>query len=130
YHIGGSIPDRGDLLLQTPESLRRMLNLDVRVGHEALSIDRAVRTVAVRDTHTGRLYTEPYDTLVVCPGALPARPPLPGADHPRLFVLRTMDDMDRIKAGVDGGATRAVVIGGGYIGVELAEAFRARGLTV
>ncbi len=130
YHIGGAISDREALLLQTPSSLRRMLNLDVRVGHEALSINRAERTVTVREADTGRVYTEAYDRLVLCTGARPVRPPLPGADHPRLFVLRHVDDMDRIKAVVDGGAKRAVVIGGGYVGVELAEAFRVRGLEV
>ncbi len=130
YHISGVIPDRDNLLLQTPESLKQSLNLDVRIGHEVLSIDRMQRTVTVREVAGGREYAEPYDALVLCPGATPLRPNLPGIDHPRVFVLRNIDDMDRIKAVVDAGAQSAVVIGGGYIGVEMAENLRVRGITV
>ncbi len=130
YHIGGSIQERDALLLQTPESLGAMLDLDVRIGHEAVSIDRQARTVRVRQVESGRTYTESYDKLVLCPGAQPLRPPLPGIDHRRVFVLRNVDDMDQIKAVVDGGAQAAVVIGGGYIGVEMAENLRERGLDV
>ena len=130
YHIGGVIGDRERLLLQTPESLRELLNLDVRVGHEVTGIDRERRQVTVVDHGTGGTYEEEYDKLVLCPGAAPVCPPLPGVEHPRVMVLRNVEDMDRIKAVVDGGARAAVVIGGGYIGVEMAEAFRERGLQV
>lgn len=130
YHVGGAIKERDRLLLQTPESLRRMLNLDVRVGVEVLTIDRAAKTVRVREKSDGREYDEPYEKLVLAPGAAPLRPALPGIDHALVFVLRNIADMDRIKAVVDKGAKTAVVIGGGYIGVEMAENLKARGLEV
>ncbi|MFH0880209.1 MAG: FAD-dependent oxidoreductase [Lentisphaerota bacterium] len=130
YHIGGVIKDRSQLLLQTPESLKASLNLDVRTSHEVIGIDRAARRVRVRETATGREYDETYETLALCPGATPLRPDLPGLNHPRIYVLRNMSDMDAIKAAVDGGAQSAVVIGGGYIGVEMAENLRHRGLKV
>lgn len=130
YHIGGAIEDRESLLLQTPQSLRASLNLEVRVGHEVTGIDRAAQRVSVREVASGREYDEAYDALVLCPGATPVRPALPGIDHPRVFVLRNIDDMDRIKAVVDAGARKAVVIGAGYIGVEMAEGLKQRGLGV
>ncbi len=130
YHIGGDIKERAALLLQTPESLKTSLNLDVRTGHEVLTIDRANKWVTVRNRASDNEYQENYDKLVLCQGANPVRPPLPGIDHPRLFTLRNIPDMDAIKAVVDQGAQSAVVIGGGYIGVEIAEALRQRGLQV
>jgi NADPH-dependent 2,4-dienoyl-CoA reductase/sulfur reductase-like enzyme/peroxiredoxin family protein/rhodanese-related sulfurtransferase/TusA-related sulfurtransferase len=130
YHIGGVIAERDDLLLQTPESLKASLNLDVRTGHEVTALDRARKSVRIRELATGRDYDETYDKLVLAPGALPLRPYLPGLDHPKIFVLRNIADMDQIKAVVDGGAKSVIVIGGGYIGVEMAENFRERGLTV
>ncbi len=130
YHIGGKIADRDQLLLQTPQSLAATLNLDVRIGAEVEAIDRAARQVRVRELATGRTYTEAYDKLVLAPGAAPLRPPLPGIDHPRICVLRNIADMDRIKALLERGAQAAVVIGGGYIGVEMAENLRERGLAV
>ncbi len=130
YHIGGEIEKRSDLLLQTPTSLADTLALEVRTGHEVVGIDRDAHVVAVRDLATGEQYTEPYDKLVLATGATPLRPPLPGVDHARVFTLRSIPDMDAIKAVVDGGATRAVVVGGGYIGLEVAEALRHRGLEV
>jgi NADPH-dependent 2,4-dienoyl-CoA reductase/sulfur reductase-like enzyme/rhodanese-related sulfurtransferase len=128
YHIGGAIPDRDSLLLQTPESLGRSLALDVRTGQDVIRIDRDAKEVEVRDLARDRAYRESYDKLVLCPGADPIRPPIPGADHPRVDVLRNIPDMDRIIARLDGDATSAVVVGGSYIGLELAEAFRTRGL--
>jgi NADPH-dependent 2,4-dienoyl-CoA reductase/sulfur reductase-like enzyme/rhodanese-related sulfurtransferase len=127
YHIGGEISERHSLLLQTPESLAQALALDVRIDHEVTHIDRAAKKVEVRDLRGNRTFREPYDKLVLCPGADPIRPPIPGADHPRVFVLRNIPDMDRIIEGLEG-ASRAVVIGGSYIGLEVAEAFRARAL--
>lgn len=128
YHIGGAIPERESLLLQTPESLRRSLALDVRTGQEVLRIDRDAKALEVRDLDQDRTYRESYDKLVLCPGAEPIRPPIPGADNPRVDVLRNIPDMDRIIARLGEGATTAVVVGGSYIGLELTEAFRARGL--
>ena len=128
YHIGGAIPERESLLLQTPESLRKSLALDVRTEHEVLGIDRDAKEVEVRDLTQERTYRESYDKLVLCPGAEPVRPPIPGADDPRVDVLRNIPDMDRIIARLDADATSAAIVGGSYIGLELAEAFRSRGL--
>ena len=130
YHVGGVIADRNDLLLQTPQSLKASLNLEVRAGHEVRSVNRKAHTLHVAELVTGREYDEPYDKLVLAPGATPIRPPLPGIDHPRILTLRNIDDMGRIKALVDDGAKHAVVIGGGYIGVEMAENLMTRGLHV
>ena len=130
YHIGGDIRDREHLLLQTPESLKASLNLDVRTAHRVQSIDRAAKKIVVRDRDADQVYEETYDKLVLCPGASPIRPPLPGMDLPRVFVLRNVVDMDIIKREVDQGAKRAVVIGGGYIGVEMAENLRHRRMDV
>ena len=127
YHVGGVIADRNDLLLQTPQSLKASLNLEVRAGHEVRSVNRKAHTLHVVELVTGMEYDEPYDKLVLAPGATPIRPPLPGINHPRILTLRNIDDMDRIKALVDDGAKHAVVIGGGYIGVEMAENLRTRG---
>ncbi len=128
YHIGGVIQDRDSLLLQTPESLAKALALDVRTGQDVIHIDRGAKEVQVRDLAQGRTYRESYDKLVLCPGAEPVRPPVPGADDPRVDVLRNIPDMDRIIAQLDKGATSAVIVGGSYIGLELTEAFRDRGL--
>jgi NADPH-dependent 2,4-dienoyl-CoA reductase/sulfur reductase-like enzyme/peroxiredoxin family protein/TusA-related sulfurtransferase/rhodanese-related sulfurtransferase len=126
YHIGGVITERDRLLVQTPESLHARLNLDVRVRSEVTAIDRAAKTVSVRDLARGHTYTEFYDALVLSPGAEPIRPPLPGIDLPQVKSLRSLDDMDAIKAVVDNDKpAHAVVIGGGYIGLEMAEALRA-----
>ncbi|HEY5247695.1 MAG TPA: FAD-dependent oxidoreductase, partial [Dermatophilaceae bacterium] len=119
YYIGGDIPDRDALLLQTPESLRDSLALDVRIGHQVLSVDRPTRTVTVRETTTGRQYIEPYDKLILATGASPLRPPLPGIDHPRIRTLRSIPDMDAIIDVLHAGTASAVVIGGGYIGLEM-----------
>ena len=128
YHIGREIPDRDSLLLQTPESLAKSLALDVRTGQEVVRIDRDAQEVEVRDEKQGRTYRESYDKLVLCLGAEPIRPPIPGADDPRVDVLRNIPDMDHIISHLDRGASSAVVVGGSYIGLELTEAFRARGL--
>jgi NADPH-dependent 2,4-dienoyl-CoA reductase/sulfur reductase-like enzyme/rhodanese-related sulfurtransferase len=128
YHIGGAIPDRESLLLQTPESLAKSLGLNVRTGQDVIRIDRDAKEVEVRDLRQERTYRESYDTLVLCPGAQPVRPPIPGADDPRVDVLRDIADMDRIIAQLEKGASSAVIVGGSYIGLELAEAFRSRGL--
>ncbi|MBK9714069.1 MAG: FAD-dependent oxidoreductase [Kouleothrix sp.] len=130
YHIGGDIQDRERLLVVTPEHLRTTLNLDVRTEHEVLAIDRAAKLVSVRERATGRTYAEAYDSLVLALGGEPIRPPVPGVDHPRIFTLRSIPDMDRIIARLEAGARRAVVIGASYIGAEMVEALRRRGLAV
>ncbi len=132
YHIGEVIADRDRLLLQTPQSLHESLALDVRTGHDVVAIDADAKTVTVRDLETGEELTEAYDALALCPGAAPFVPPLPGVDHPNVHVLRRIGDMDAIKALVDGTngppARHAVVIGAGYIGLEVAENLHHRGV--
>ncbi|MGH1562401.1 FAD-dependent oxidoreductase [Mumia sp. DW29H23] len=132
YHVGGVIEDRDDLLLQTPASLAARFGLDVRTRHEVVDVDRARRVVRVRALETGEEYEEPYDELVVATGARAVRPPIPGVE--RAHTLRDLDDMDAILAalhGTDGDAARtAVVVGAGFIGIELAENLTRRGLAV
>jgi len=128
YHISGAIPDREDLLLMTPEELHHRSNLDVRTRHEILHVHPDRHIVEVLDHRTGQSSVERYDKLILAQGASPLRPPIPGIDHPRIHTLRNVADMDAIKAEVDGGAKSGLVIGGGYVGVEMAEALRERGL--
>jgi len=126
YHIGGVIHDRARLLVQTSDVFYKRFRIDTRVNQEVTAIDRGAKTVTVHDRATDRTYTERYDALVLSPGAEPIRPPIPGVDVPGVHTLRTMGDMDAIKAVVDEKAPRrAVVVGGGYIGLEMAEALRA-----
>lgn len=128
YHVGGVIGDRETLLLQTPDSLRARFALDVRVRNEVLSIDRERCRVRVRELGSGREYDESYDRLVLSPGAAPIVPDLPGAG--RALVLRTVADADRILAALRAGARSAVVVGGGFIGLEAAENLTRRGVAV
>ncbi|MDY3552217.1 FAD-dependent oxidoreductase [Gemmata sp. JC717] len=128
YHIGGVIPARDKLLVTTPERLRERFRLDVRTRSEVVAIDRRKKTVRVRDLTSGREYEETYDKLILAPGAAPIRPPVPGADLPNVLTLRTLADTDRIKSLADGGVQRAVVVGAGFIGLELAENFVHRGI--
>lgn len=129
YHLGGEIPDRDELLLQTPASLKSLLNLDVRTRQEAVAIDRAARAVSVRDVETGALYQLGYDLLILAPGAAPLRPPLPGIDDPRVLTLRNLEDMDRIGGHIREGL-RVAIIGAGFIGLEMAEQLVHRGASV
>ncbi|QCG47720.1 FAD-dependent oxidoreductase [Aeromonas schubertii] len=131
YHIGGDIPSRDALLLQTPQSFKRRFNVEVRVFSEVLSIDRATRTVRVRDLQRGEEYEERYDKLLLSPGAAPIRPPLPGIDAPGVYTLRNIPDMDRILAALAHDQPRHVtVVGGGFIGLEMMEALHQRNLPV
>ncbi|MEE0977991.1 MAG: FAD-dependent oxidoreductase [Muribaculaceae bacterium] len=121
YYIGGVIAERDRLLVQTPESFGRRFNVDVRVRSEVTAIDRARKCVTVRSAD-GSTYLESYDRLLLSPGATPVRPPLPGIDGAGIFTLRDVADTDRIKRKVaDGGVRRAVIVGGGFIGLEMAE---------
>ncbi|WP_153111602.1 FAD-dependent oxidoreductase [Propionivibrio limicola] len=129
YHIGGEIPARDVLAVQTPESLKGLLNLDVRTRTEAVGIDRANKRVEVRHLLTGTSEWLSYDKLMLAPGASPLRPNLPGIDDPRIFTLRNLQDMDRIVAASESGM-RAVVIGAGFIGLEMTEQLHRKGLTV
>ncbi|MBN1641442.1 MAG: FAD-dependent oxidoreductase [Anaerolineae bacterium] len=131
YYIGGVIDNRDALLVQTPEAMRAIFDVDARVEHDALSIDREDKTLTVRALRTGRTYVQEYDKLVLSPGAEPFVPPIPGRDLPGVFALRSMPHMDAIKAHIEHKAPRrAVVVGGGFIGVELAENLHLRGIQV
>ncbi|MBF0570469.1 MAG: FAD-dependent oxidoreductase [Candidatus Omnitrophica bacterium] len=131
YHIGGVIKEREKLIVQTPEALNRRLRIKVYVKTEAIKIDRAQKNLIVKDLINGKESTEPYDYLVLSPGAEPIKPIMPGLDLPQVMTLRNLSDMDRIKSTVDLNKTKKViVVGGGYIGLEMAEALRERGLEV
>lgn len=131
YHIGGDIQDRSALLLQTPQSFKRRFNVDVRVFHDVIDIDRAGKTLLVRNLLTGEERRESYDQLLLSPGAAPIRPPFPGIDSPGVHTLRNMPDMDRILAALQREDPRHVtVVGGGFIGLEMMEALHQRKLDV
>ncbi len=131
YFLGGEISDRNKLLVQTPERLKAAFNLDVRVRSEVTAIRRDRKEIVVRDLATGRVYAERYDALVLSTGAAPIVPRVPGAERLGNFVLRSLEDMDAIDEWVRlRGAEKAVVIGGGFIGLEVAEQLHRRGLQV
>ena len=121
YYIGGVIADRDRLFVQTPESFGRRFNIDVRTMSEVIAIDPSSRQVTVR-TADGSQYVEFYDKLLLSPGASPVVPPLPGIDSEGIFTLRNVADTDRIKSYMtDHDVKRAVIVGGGFIGLEMAE---------
>ncbi len=132
YYLGGEITDRDNLLVANPTMLQGWLNLDVRTNTEVLAIDRAVKEVEVREGATNRTYREPYDFLILAPGAAPLRPAnllkKVNPTHPRILSLRNLDDIDRLKAIVDATVEEAVVLGGGFIGIEVAEQLVHRGV--
>lgn len=128
YHVGDVIPDRKKLLVTTPEMLRQRFRLDVRTLTAVESIDRARKVVTVRNLSTNLVTEEKYDKLLLAPGAAPLRPPLPGIDLPGIFTLRNLPDVDRIKATVDHGIKHVVVVGAGFIGLELIENLVHRGV--
>jgi len=129
YHIGGVIQDRAKLLVAKPEMFRSRFAIDVRVRHEALSIDRVGKRVRIRDHIKGVEYDESYDKLILAPGAAPLVPNLPGVRAPGVHSLRNIEDMDRILADLPG-VRRAAVVGAGFIGLEVAEQLRERGIEV
>jgi NADPH-dependent 2,4-dienoyl-CoA reductase/sulfur reductase-like enzyme len=128
YFVGGEIADSRALLVQTPESLRAALALDVRPGNEVIAVDAHARTVTVRSAEG--LEQLAYDALVLSPGASAFVPPIPGVGSPRVRTLRTVEDAIALRDKVDSGARRAVVLGAGFIGIEAAEALAAQGLDV
>ncbi|MEP7017851.1 MAG: FAD-dependent oxidoreductase, partial [Actinomycetota bacterium] len=137
YHLSGEIAARDALLLHTPASLAASLNLDVRTGHRVTGIDRQAQKVTI-EAEEGS-YLLPYDALLLSPGAVGVRPPIEGLDHPTVHTLRTVPDVDALRArvdellasrGQDDPAPRAVVIGAGFIGLEAVEALTSRGLKV
>ena len=131
YHVGEVIKSRDALLLQTPAAMKAKFNIDVRVKNEVTAIDRENKTVTVRRADTGESYTESYDTLVLSTGSSPLRPPIPGIDSPRIQTLWTVPDTDRIRQTIaEQKIKSAAVIGGGFIGLEMAENLRHLGLEV
>ena len=129
YHIGEEIPRRESLLVATPEFLEKRFRLDVRVAQEVISIDRDTKTVSIRRRDSGEIYSQPYDKLILAPGASPIVPPMPGGDARNVLTLRNLTDTDRIKGFVDSAAIkRAVVVGAGFIGLEMVEQLVHRGV--
>jgi NADPH-dependent 2,4-dienoyl-CoA reductase/sulfur reductase-like enzyme/rhodanese-related sulfurtransferase len=122
YYVGGEIEDRDKLLVATADFLANRFKLDVRTRQEVQSIDRAAKTVTVLNRTTAATYTQPYDRLILAPGADPLVPPMEGADAEGVFTLRNMADVDRMKAAAEASTTKkAVVVGAGYIGIEMVE---------
>jgi len=131
YHIGGEIIDRAKLVLQTPKSLKDRFRLDVRVRHEVLAIRREKKTVLVRDLVKQREFEQSYDELILSPGAAPILPRIPGIQLPGVQTLRTLADMDPLMTKVESlPQGRVAVVGAGFIGLEMAEAFQRRGWEV
>nr|WP_280842317.1 FAD-dependent oxidoreductase [Kocuria subflava] len=128
YYVSGEIQDQDKLLVQTPESLKTALNLDVRIRHEVTALDTAAQTVTANTPDGTQTIT--YDALVLAPGATALRPPLPGLDSERVMTLRTVEDALQMRDSVDKGVRQAVVLGGGFIGLEAAEALTMQGLDV
>jgi NADPH-dependent 2,4-dienoyl-CoA reductase/sulfur reductase-like enzyme/rhodanese-related sulfurtransferase len=130
YFIAGEIDDRAKLIIMTPEKFWERSRVRAHVNHEVLSINRAAKTIGVRQPDGARRDV-PYDKLILSQGAKPIVPPIPGADRPHVFTLRDIPDMDRIASFInERHPRRAVIIGGGFIGLEMAEAFHHRGVHV
>ncbi|MBQ8818038.1 MAG: CoA-disulfide reductase [Clostridia bacterium] len=131
YYIGGEITEKSNLTLQTPESFKARFNIEVRTFSEAVAIDTENKTVTIRDLKTGEEYAERYDSLVLSPGASPIRPSIEGIDSDKVFTLRNIPDTLKIKQYIEKNHPKtAVVVGGGYIGVEMAENLAKAGLKV
>jgi NADPH-dependent 2,4-dienoyl-CoA reductase/sulfur reductase-like enzyme/rhodanese-related sulfurtransferase len=131
YYIGGVIKDKEDLLVQTPEGMRQRFNIDIRVMSEVLDIDAERKQVKVKNRVTGESYFESYDKLILSPGAEPVRPPIPGIEGKNIYTLRNVRDTFDIEDYiVNNDCKDAVVVGGGFIGLEMAENLCHRGLKV
>ena len=131
YYIGGVISDRENLFVQTPETFGKQYNMDIRVQSEVLAINRAAKTVDVRNLRTGEVYAESYDKLILSPGAEPVRPQLPGINQEGIFTLRNVADTDKIRKYIDKNKpSHALVVGAGFIGLEMAENLHRSGLQV
>ncbi len=131
YYVGDVITDEKKLLVANADLFRQRFNIDVRLENEVIAIDRDAAQITVRNRQTDEVYQEAYDALVLAPGAAPIRPPLPGIDLPGIFALRTIPDSRRIRAWIDAHQVKqAVVVGGGFIGLEMAENLVHRGIAV
>ncbi|HJV34513.1 FAD-dependent oxidoreductase [Geomonas sp.] len=131
YYLGGAITDRSQLLLQTPASFRQRFNVEVRTGHEVVAVLPQSKAVRVRELASRREFDEPYDQLLLAPGGSPVKPAIPGADLPAIHTLWTIPDTDRLHAILSGGTVAsALIVGGGFIGLEMAENLHALGISV
>ena len=131
YYIGGTIEKRDALLLQTPEGFNRRFRVDVRINNEVIKINKEEKTIEVKNVLEGTTYTEDYDTLVLSPGSTPLKPPIPGINSENVFSLWNVPDVDKIKAYVEANELKtATVIGGGFIGLEMAENLHDLGMKV
>jgi NADPH-dependent 2,4-dienoyl-CoA reductase/sulfur reductase-like enzyme/rhodanese-related sulfurtransferase len=131
YYVGDVIKDESKLLVANAALFQERFNIEVRTHNEALAIDRAAQEIEVKELSTGRIYRERYDALVLSPGAAALRPPLPGVDSPGIFVLRTIPDSRKIRAWIsEKNAESAVIVGAGFIGLEMAENLAHRGLSI
>ncbi|HOO56654.1 MAG TPA: FAD-dependent oxidoreductase [bacterium] len=131
YYIGGTIKDRDSLLVSTPETFRTKFNIDVRTLHEVSKIDSENKTIEVLNLVTGETLVEKYDKLILSPGAVPAKPPIPGIDIDSILTLRNIPDTDMIKKLIDDKKVEnTVIVGAGYIGLEMAENLAVRGIKV
>jgi NADPH-dependent 2,4-dienoyl-CoA reductase/sulfur reductase-like enzyme/rhodanese-related sulfurtransferase len=131
YYVGDVITDERDLLVATPQLFRSRFNIDIRVQSDVRAINRERCEIEIRNIQTGEVYRERYDVLVLAPGALPIRPPLPGIDLPGIHTLRTIPDSRQIREWiVEREVKRAIVVGGGFIGLEMAENLTKRGISV
>ena len=128
YFISGEITDRSKLLVVTPERLQQRFRIHTRTHALVEAIDRESRTITVRELHSGQTYEESYDKLILATGAAPLRPAIPGADLPGIHTLRQLGDMDRIAVATSNGCRDVLIVGAGFIGLELVEAFTRRGL--
>jgi NADPH-dependent 2,4-dienoyl-CoA reductase/sulfur reductase-like enzyme/peroxiredoxin family protein/TusA-related sulfurtransferase/rhodanese-related sulfurtransferase len=128
YHVGKVIKRRESLILMTPDSFNTRTAVTIKNLHEVTKINKDQKTVTVKNLASGESFEDPYDKLILSPGSSPLRPPIPGTNDPDVMVLWTINDMDRIVSGINNGAESAVVIGGGFIGVEVAENLTHRGL--
>ncbi|MGI9427650.1 MAG: NAD(P)/FAD-dependent oxidoreductase, partial [Bythopirellula sp.] len=127
YYVGGVIQDRDDLLVAPKQRLIDRYRLDVRTQAEVTRIDRENQRIHVRELNTGKEYEQAYDKLILSPGAAPLRPPIAGAESSRVYTIRDLRDADRLQEAI-AGAGRAVVIGAGFIGIEMTENLVRRGV--
>ncbi len=131
YYIGNVIKKRNYLLVTTPEEFKKRYNIDIRTCSNVIAIDRKNKQVEVNNTKTGEVYRQDYNKIILSPGAEPIKPPIDGIESDRIFTLRNIPDTDRIKAFVDANITEsAVIVGGGFIGIEMAENLAHRGVKI
>ena len=131
YYIGNIIPDREQLFVQTAQGITSRYEVDIRIKSEVTSIDRDAKKVEVKDLSSGEIYSESYDKLIMSPGAEPLKPPVPGIENKCIFTLRNVPDTDRIKEHIKSNSVRsAIVVGGGFIGLEMVENLRHLGVKV